>query len=444
MERIGIGITTHNRPDIYKKTYEQIKKFTPNAKIVVVDDASDVPCPQSTFRFETNVGIAQAKNKCLELLDDCDHIFLFDDDCYPIDDEWWKPYIQSKEPHLMYIFQDFATGRKLNDTKILYEGDNLIGYSHPRGCMLYFDRKVLDIVGGYDISYGKWGFEHGDISNRIYNNQLTSFRYGDIPNSNQIIYSQDEHELAQGTISSEVRRELLPINKKIYEQNYLSKNYCQYKQARNIILTSYFVKHKDPQRNKTWQADQLGLEPLIESCKNHQLIILNDCFDMEDSEHVKYVRVDTKINPYFQRWLSQYQYLRDHPEIDNVFCVDATDVKLLNNPFDNIVKNILYVGDEESKIGCLWMSKHFPKIIRLLDQNETLLNCGVVGGDRQTVMSLCHDIPRYYFDDPKHTGVMEMGIFNYLCYTKYNIEHGRHITTRFKHYEETNAFFKHK
>src|SRR5690606_10124331 len=82
--RIGVGITTHNRPEIFAKTLAEMRKhLPPGAKLVVVDDASKEPVAEADYRFEENAGIARAKNKCLELLDGCEHIFLFDDDCYP-------------------------------------------------------------------------------------------------------------------------------------------------------------------------------------------------------------------------------------------------------------------------------------------------------------------------------------------------------------------------
>ena len=104
-QTIGIAITTRNRRDIFQKTYAEIKRFAPsNSVLVVVDDASSVPCPEATFRFEQNVGIARAKNKCFELLykAGCEHFFLFDDDCYPKCEDWYRPYVESREPHLNY------------------------------------------------------------------------------------------------------------------------------------------------------------------------------------------------------------------------------------------------------------------------------------------------------------------------------------------------------
>lgn len=446
--RIGIGITTHNRPEIFTKTLEHLKRFTPETKIVVVDDGSEIPCLDASFRFDTNVGIAKAKNKCLELLSDCEHIFLFDDDCYPTVDRWYEPYIDSSEPHLMYIFKDFATGRKLNDTKILFEDSQLVSYSHPRGCMLYFDRKILDVVGGYDTRYGRWGFEHGDISNRIYNNRLTSHRYADVKNSSRIFFSLDEHEQVQGTVKGDIRHELLTKNRVLHNENFRSKAYCEYRQPNNIILTSYLVSHIDPQRNKTWKPNIADLKPLIDSCIKHnqKLVILNDCFENSNGL-IEFVKVDSKINPYFQRWLSEYQYLRDRPKIDQVFCVDATDVRMLNDPFENLDPHVLYVGDEPSNVGCAWMRKNFRGLSSFLNkyEGETLLNCGVVGGSRNMVMGLCHDMAREYFDDPKRTGDLEMGIFNWLCYNEYPFVSGRHITSIFKKFEkDSSAWFAHK
>lgn len=49
MTKIGIGITTHNRYDVFSKTLVEIKRLAPaGAEIVVVDDASDKPVPEAT------------------------------------------------------------------------------------------------------------------------------------------------------------------------------------------------------------------------------------------------------------------------------------------------------------------------------------------------------------------------------------------------------------
>lgn len=176
---IGIGITTHNRYTTFKKCFDLVVKYSKDCKIVIVDDASTVPVKEATFRFEKNVGIARAKNKCFELLDDCEHIFLLDDDVEILKPKWYMPYIQSGEKHLMYIFQDFTSGPRLNDTAKLYEDEKIVAYSHARGCVLYYHHDCLDVCGGMDPVFGKWGWEHPELSDRIYTAGLTSFPYMD-------------------------------------------------------------------------------------------------------------------------------------------------------------------------------------------------------------------------------------------------------------------------
>lgn len=232
MTKIGIGITTHNRYDVFSKTLAEIKRLAPaGAEIVVVDDASDKPVPEATYRFARNVGIAAAKNKCFELLEGCDHIFLFDDDTYPLVQDWHQPYVDSHEPHLMYIFQDFATGTKLNDTIKIYQDSEITAWSHARGCMLYFKRICLDVVGGMDPVFGKWGWEHPNLSERIYNAGLTSFRYSDVTNSAGLFWSADEHQAVQSTVAGPDRSVMITRNRPIYEANRDSDRFVPYKPA---------------------------------------------------------------------------------------------------------------------------------------------------------------------------------------------------------------------
>jgi glycosyltransferase involved in cell wall biosynthesis len=209
--KIGLAFTEFNRYEIFKRSYNAtMKLLPPNCEVVVVDDGSNKPVPEATYRFEKNSGIAKAKNKCLELLylAGCEHIFLFDSDTYPLKEEWWKPYVESKEPHLMYIFKDFATGHSLGDTKLIYKDSEKVAYDHPRGCMLYFHRSCLEKVGGMDTVFTKWGFEHGNLSDRIFMAGMTSFRYMDVVNSKGLFYSDDEQTRnANSTVVGKERRE---------------------------------------------------------------------------------------------------------------------------------------------------------------------------------------------------------------------------------------------
>jgi hypothetical protein len=480
MDKIGIGVTCHGRNEYLKTWIEKMEPLLPpNCKLVIVDDASPVPIEGATFRFEKNVGVAAAKNKCLELLDDCEHIFLFDDDTHSIADNWWEPYINAGQPHLMYIFKDFATGKKLNDTVEIYRDDKIVAYSHARGCMMYFHSSVLQYVGGMDPVFGKWGYDHPDLSNRIYNAGLTTFRYMDVANSAGLFYSADEHQEGFSTCTGMERRAQIMRNKPIYESRLNSAEYVPYREGAerkgrnkagdaNMVLTCYFTSVADPQ-GREWHYDFYPVLKLAESVlQGHRptgdkFIVFHDCVKKND------VIVDDRslpyrkpsINPYFQRWVTYREWLIEHQsELDYVWCVDATDVEMLRDPFPHMEKGKLYVGDEPDTLRSVWLNKHHnhPKLKGFFARNYglPLLNAGLVGGDVDIMLEYTARMIDMYQEgehDAKlkrspNAGLTDMGAHNYVCYTyfKDRVIHGKQINTEFKKYEADNgiSWFKHK
>lgn len=149
MARIGIGVTTYNRPEMLKKCLDSISKhtFNGNVTIYVADDSNE------------RKGVAYRKNECLRALKDCDYIFLFDDDCYPIKDGWMEFFIENaKNNHVLFL------------------NDKLHNYTHSRwgvrfykdcgGVFMYIPKAALDYVGAFDEKYELWGMEHCDWSVR--------------------------------------------------------------------------------------------------------------------------------------------------------------------------------------------------------------------------------------------------------------------------------------
>lgn len=466
--RIGIGVTTHNRRESLVVALENIKRFMPpDAKLVVVDDASNEPVPEADFRFERNVGIAVAKNKCLELLDDCDHLFLFDDDCWPKQEGWWKPYVESPEPHLMYIFRDFAVGGKtLHDIEVVYDDGVRVAYSHTRGCMLYIERRCIDAVGGFDPIFGKWGAEHGDYSNRVFFAGLTTFPYMDVPDSGKLIHSSDEHRTVVTTVPRHERKPYIERNEAILAERVGKAIYVPYKNAgrRNVVLTCFFTGAVDYQRNRQWDADASMLDPLINSLKAHNVeyVILNDCFEDKPG----FQRIQTglenspKLSPYWQRWIAYYRWLLDNPDVDQVWCVDGTDVEMLRNPFPHMEPGVIYTGDEQGQITrCRWMTNTHPhNYLRELysrHSKDTLLNAGLLGGSRVGVMMFLRwmlmVLQRNRGDAMKGKDRWidgsDMGGFNFVARMLMgrHIKHGPQVNTVFKKYADNGvAWWKHK
>lgn len=166
MPMIGIAITTTpERKELFEKTLSYINKFAPkNAFIYVHND-------------QYHEGINISKNRCIEalIIQGCEHLFLFDDDCYPISFEAFKIFIKSGLNHACLTFGEKAhKGSNINLIKTI---NGIDYFSNARGVLLYFTRNAIEYCGGMDIEYKKYGFEHLGLSNRLYNRGLIPAPY---------------------------------------------------------------------------------------------------------------------------------------------------------------------------------------------------------------------------------------------------------------------------
>jgi len=460
--KIGVAITTYNRPSVIGHSIQQWRKYLPKgAALVVVDDGSDEPFEGATYRFHSNAGIAAAKNKCIELLMDkgCTHLFLADSDTYPKVKDWHKLYIDSGAKHLCFTFPALSNGRP-NGRQYLGERGGLAEYGSPCGCMLYIHRDVVEAVGGFDVDYPQWGFEHVDFSNRAFNAGLTPSRYLDVPNSIQFIHSMDYHSEVSGSVDSATRSLTIPANKERFRAREKSTEYMPYNHpSEGVVLASYFNANPDPQRGTTWMPDAGQLQPLIKSCEKAAvtLKIFHDCLPCDDDEVFIRVPQQHDYSPNAYRWMVYRAYLEDNPT-DNAFMVDSTDVEVLRNPFLSINPNRIYVGDEYNmQVDNGWMQRcQEPFLASLTDYRdvieanamEVLPNCGIVGGSLRMVMEYLAYRVEYH---EKYThGILQstdMAIFNYILWKHFKgrMTSGIKVNTRFKCDEYNKvSFFKHK
>ena len=230
--KIGLGITTHNRSLLFKETYRRINRFLPdNAKLVVVDDGSRHKVREATFRFEKPQGVAVAKNKCFQLLEDCDYIFTFDDDVYPIKKNWHLPFIEAyKETecnHFSLTWEKFSDGSS-NGNEILETKGNIQSFKFSQGVMMFFTKRCLEVAGGFDTNYGRYGFEHWDLSRRIFNLGLTPFRFCALSDTMKYFHSKDHQKSIRSTMIGE-RRKLAEQYQSYYDNQFNSKEFKPYK-----------------------------------------------------------------------------------------------------------------------------------------------------------------------------------------------------------------------
>lgn len=478
MRQIGVAITVQNRFEEADLAIRRWRSVLPaGAVLFVVDDASDTPYPRADFRFEAQAGIPRAKNKCLELLEDAnvEHAFLSDSDFYPTAKDWWRPYILSPEPHLSYQFEDFQGPVKLHDMIELYRDEKHVAYSAQRGCMLYYHLPtVLPQVGGFDPIYGRGMYEHTDLANRIHAAGLTTWRYADVVGSERLFHSMDEwREVSKRSIPDQEIKDLSERNCKIHNERH-SIRYAAYVPYReeppgtsNVLITTLLTANPDPQRGIKWDPSAKALAPWLETVERGEYpgVVLADELHQKDLKGYSSVKAErvpsSKMNVYYQRWMHIYQYLREHSEIQWVWCTDGSDVEVLRDPFEGMITGKLYVGEENKFLDNSWMRTHHParSLQQFIHENRTkqLLNAGVVGGDRATVMEFAqlmvteyNDIQcsRFWKSDPSRgTEIGDMASFNKVAYEQFggNLVHGPEVTTEFGKFKDNGkARFKHK
>ncbi|KGT86264.1 glycosyltransferase [Erwinia typographi] len=407
---IGLAITSHNRHDVLSRALEQQLKYLPaGALVVVVDDGSNkpvvVPDGVTLIRHEKSLGIVASKNRSLEALIDagCEHLFLWDDDAFPIAGGWEQPYIASPEPHLAYQFLDLAGPRKLNDLAVLYRDDKHVAYTGQRGVMLYYHRSAIEKVGGFDPVYGRGMYEHSDLALRIHNAGLTTWAFADVAGSDQLIYSLDEHEAVERSVSRPDREQQVKHNVTIHnerrDKGYTG--YAEFRQQRNLVITSLLTSQPDPQRGTKLVASPDLLAKWSASVKGADAVVLVDELETAPTGAMLHRVPDVPMNVYFRRWLHIWQYLRAHPEYRFVWCTDGTDVEMLREPWAEMQAGRLYVGSEPKTYADPWASGHHPERIyqEFIEQhrNDLMLNAGLLGGSRADVMAFAHSIVRLYY-----------------------------------------------
>lgn len=463
---IAIAITTHNRNEQLAKTIAEHEKHLPaGAKLIVIDDGSSTPAmaPDGVrlIRHDKAKGVAGAKNAALAALHEtsADHWFIFDDDAWPLADGWWKPYVESPEPHLMAIY-DKPKGETKSQVEVLYEDDKHVHYHATRGYMLYVERRVVDRVGGMDPGFGRWGWEHMSWSDRIHAAGFTTSRYMDVKDSGKLIYSMDQYNEVKSTATGEAKRFSTGPGLELRMESRHSDRYIEYRDLENVVLTSMLCALPDPQRGQKLSAHAKQVKALHDSVKHRLVILTTGLESPELLPKAEVVEVDQKINPYFQRWISYYQWLRDHPEAGFVWCVDATDVQMVRDPFPEMESGVLYFGYEPTTLRDEWMLKNHPDTtlqdFMADNPNLPLLNMGVVGGDRATVMSFAQKMSKFFFDDyidfifgweTKRAGVGDMAAGNYVARTEFGdvVDSGAHVTNVFKSDKASpTAWWKHK
>ncbi len=248
-----------------------------------------------------------------------------------------------------------------------------------------------------------------------------------------------------------------------------------YKEGTNFIFASLLTGVYDVNRNELLNKNDFGMiNKWYDSIIKLQVkaIVFHNTFSKNivekyTNEYVRFIEVqyDKKLNPNIYRYFIYQDYINQYyTKISNLFVTDISDVEVINNPFESHLyhekSDFLFCGDEPGILDNLWMRNHcthlrtsIPEfnIYESLNQQETLLNCGVIGANITIMKSLLDKIVAIH-DAVSLTNktdyTLDMGVFNFVARTNFanKIIHGEPVNTVFKKYESkrTDCWFRHK
>lgn len=225
---IGIGVITYNRLQSLKRLLESIKRYTYSPYDLWVADAGSTDgtlewLHKNNYQFISGpqVGVSWNKNRALRMLQNCDYIFLFEDDIEIIRSEWEKIYIKAIKLTGIQHFNYFAVKRdkkgprkpdKFDDITIEY-------YKELQAPVQVFTKKVIAALGGFSYRYKEGPGGHVDYTERIIKAGFTtaSPNYASVLEADKCFKYHEE--LVYSTMTKEEwETKYLPKTKKICEE----------------------------------------------------------------------------------------------------------------------------------------------------------------------------------------------------------------------------------
>lgn len=205
--KIGIGYTTYKRDVLLQECLDNLRLHTTSDYKLHIARDSDAD----------RRGIALRKNECLYHLQDCDYIFLFDDDCYPTKKGWEqfviKAHKDSGEHHFAYLKDSIHTAKNY-----YFCGDTTIkSFVTCGGVFLFLTNECLKKVGGFWDKYELYGFEHYGYSFRAFEAKLNSDLFMSVEGLEDYLFAYDyEDKEFRSTIPLKDRIEMSEKGKKVF------------------------------------------------------------------------------------------------------------------------------------------------------------------------------------------------------------------------------------
>lgn len=184
---LGFGISTQNRKKLFFETLEAVYKYAPTNSLIVINDDASTDGTKEDIRTwmcdmakdgprvvligtDKIVGVANSKSNLVHQLlvePSVTDIFLIEDDVLPMVDGWWQFFLDTawehKQAHLLYL----PTKYKYGKTLMLQDGPNPIEWKqYCSGLVMYFREELLRPLKGFENRFGRYGWEHNELTSR--------------------------------------------------------------------------------------------------------------------------------------------------------------------------------------------------------------------------------------------------------------------------------------
>lgn len=179
---IAVGILSYNRLHCVQRLIESIRRHSDlNRLAVFVSDESDDPAVKTYLRQQNDIclidnterlGIAGNSNRLMRALRRFKYKFLLNDDVEILAKGWEDFYINAADKsgyhHFCYRQPGVYGAKESDGTERVIAGQRIRTITDkPHGAVMFFDNLAQSRVGFFDESFGTYGMEHVDWSNRV-------------------------------------------------------------------------------------------------------------------------------------------------------------------------------------------------------------------------------------------------------------------------------------
>lgn len=138
-KKIGVGVTTTPK----RKVDQRLFNYTSSDTTIVVKTDTE------------QLGASSMRNALLFDLSDCDYIFLFDDDCWPMMPGWEAYFISQSIEHGV----DYMSLPEAFKSNLIQVDGEMGRWDGGVGCFNFQTRHALETIGGYNTKYVRYGYE---------------------------------------------------------------------------------------------------------------------------------------------------------------------------------------------------------------------------------------------------------------------------------------------